>query len=261
MMNIKMKIMKKRVVIKIGTSTLTSGTKRISFGKIEDIASQIEKIKDQYDVVIVSSGAIAAAKQVVEISGYNKKVDSKQAMAAIGQPKLIRIYDDIFSRFGLNVSQCLMTYRDFENETSKNNTRNTINKLLEYGYIPIVNENDTVAVEEIILGDNDKLSALVALTIEADLLIIASDIDGLFDSNPKINKNAKLIEKVNNIDEVFHFADCNKSDQGTGGMISKFQAAKICKDGGVEMWIVNGGYDNFFADALANKIVFTKFIV
>jgi len=260
-MNIKMKSMKKRVVIKIGTSTLTSGTKRISFGKIEDIASQIEKIKDKYDVVIVSSGAIAAAKQVVEISGYNKKVDSKQAMAAIGQPKLIRIYDDIFCRFGLNVSQCLMTYRDFENETSKNNTRNTINKLLEYGYIPIVNENDTVAVEEIILGDNDKLSALVALTIEADLLIIASDIDGLFDSNPKINKNAKLIDKVYNIDEVLHFADCNKSDQGTGGMISKFQAAQICKDGGVEMWIVNGGYDNFFADALANKIVFTKFIV
>lgn len=260
-MNIKMKSMKKRVVIKIGTSTLTSGTKRISFGKIEDIASQIEKIKDKYDVVIVSSGAIAAAKQVVEISGYNKKVDSKQAMAAIGQPKLIRIYDDIFNMFGLNVSQCLMTYRDFENETSKSNTRNTINKLLEYGYIPIVNENDTVAVEEIVLGDNDKLSALVALTIEADLLIIASDIDGLFDSNPKINKNAKLIEKVYNIDEVIHFADCNKSDQGTGGMISKFQAAQICKDGGVEMWIVNGGYDNFFADALADKIIFTKFIV
>ncbi len=251
--------MKKRVVIKIGTSTLTAGTKRILYSKIEDIACQIEKVNASFDVVIVTSGAIAAARQYVEIDGFCKNIESKQAMASIGQPKLMRIYDEIFSRFGLKISQCLMTYRDFENETSRENTRNTINKLLEYGYVPVVNENDTVAVEEIVLGDNDKLSALVALAISADLLVLASDIDGLFDSNPKINNRARLIKNVSNISDVYTCADSNKSEQGTGGMLSKFQAAQLCMESGIEMWIVNGGYNNFFIDALDGRICYTQF--
>ncbi|MCO6499645.1 MAG: glutamate 5-kinase [Vicingus serpentipes] len=251
--------MKKKLVVKIGTSTLTTLTDRISYAKIEDLARQIVALKDNYDIVIVSSGAIATARQFVNISGHNKDVDSKQAMAAIGQPKLIRIYDEVFSSFGLNVAQCLMTYRDFEDASAKSNTKNTIDKLLEHNYIPIINENDTVAIEEIVLGDNDKLSALVAVIIDADISIVASDIDGLYNHNPHTNKEAKLIKEVNNIDEVASFVEEKKSNLGTGGMSSKFAAAKICKEKNIEMWIVNGGRNNFIVDALNGQIPFTKF--
>ena len=252
--------MKRKLIIKIGTSILTAGTNRISYAKIEDIARQIVVLKKDYEIVLVSSGAIATARQFVEINGYDKYVDSKQAMAAIGQPKLMKIYDEIFSSFGLKVAQCLMTYRDFENTIAKANTKNTINKLLEHDYIPIINENDTVAIEEIILGDNDKLSALVASVMDADLLIIASDIDGLYDQNPHLNKEAKLIQEVTNLKQVMSFAKEKKSDLGIGGMTSKIQAAKICEQKSIEMWIVNGGRKNFLIEALQDKISFTKFI-
>ena len=197
--------MKKKIVLKIGTSTLTAGSNRISYGKIEDIARQFVILKKEYDLILVSSGAIATAKQFVEINGYNNKVDSKQAMAAIGQPKLMKIYDEIFGNFGLKIAQCLLTYRDFENIIAKTNTKNTINKLLKHGYIPIINENDTVAIEEIVLGDNDKLSAFVATVIGADLLIIASDIDGLYDQNPFLNKKAKIIKEVKDSKKIISF--------------------------------------------------------
>jgi len=251
---------KKKLILKIGTSTLTAGTNRISYAKIEDIARQIIILKKDYDIVLVSSGAIATARQFVDINRYNKDVDSKQAMAAIGQPKLMRIYDEVFDSFGLKVAQCLMTYRDFENTKAKTNTKNTINKLLEHDYIPIINENDTVAIEEIVLGDNDKLSALVAAVIKADLLIIASDINGLYDQNPHLDKKAKLIQEVTNLEQVKSFAKEKKSDLGTGGMTSKIQAAEICKENKIEMWIVNGGKNNFLVDALQDKIPFTKFM-
>ncbi len=251
--------MKKKLVIKIGTSTLTGGSKRISFGKIEDIARQVEELRDKYDIVLVSSGAIAAAKQFVSIFGDSGKIESKQAMAAIGQPKLMRFYEEIFEKYSLKTAQCLMTYRDFENETSKANTRSTLLKLLEHNYIPIVNENDTVAVEEILLGDNDKLSALVASVLDADILIIASDIDGLYDSNPHLNNNAKLIEEVSNLEEAFNFVGERNGGQGTGGMTSKIEAAKICQKAKVKMWIVNGGTNNFIINALFNKMLYTKF--
>ncbi len=252
--------MKKKLIIKIGSSTLTVGTNRISYAKIEDIVRQIVVLKKDYEIILISSGAIATARQFIEINGYDKYVDSKQAMAAIGQPKLMKIYDEIFNSFGLKVAQCLMTYRDFENTTAKINTKNTINKLLKYGYIPIINENDTVAIEEIVLGDNDKLSALVASVTDADLLVIASDIDGLYDQNPHLNKKAKLIQEVTNLEEVKSFAKDKKSNLGAGGMISKIQAAEICEQKSIEMWIVNGGKNNFLIDALENKISFTKFI-
>ena len=251
--------MKKRLVLKIGTSTLTEGTNRISYAKIEDIAKQIVTLKEEYDFILVSSGAIAMAKQFIEINDYTKKVDSKQAMAAIGQPKLMGVYDEIFSRFGLKVAQCLMTYRDFKNTVAKTNTKNTINKLLQHEYIPIINENDTVAIEEIVIGDNDKLSAFMAIVINADLLVIASDIDGLYDKNPYLNKKAKFIKEVKNLNHVKSFIEEKKSSLGTGGMTSKIQAAKICKQKNIEMWIVNGGKNNFLIDALQNKISFTKF--
>lgn len=251
--------MKKKLVLKIGTSTLTAGTNRISYAKIENIARQIVTLKNEWEIILVSSGAIAAAKQFVEIRGYDKHVDSKQAMAAIGQPKLMRIYDEIFSSFGLHVAQCLMTYRDFEDEAAKLNTRHTILKLLENDYVPIINENDTVAIEEIILGDNDKLSTLVAVIIEADLLVLGSDIDGLHKENPHLNREAEHIKEVTDLRQVASYIREKNSDLGTGGMTTKLQAAEICQKNKIEMWIVNGGRHNFLIDALENKIPFTKF--
>lgn len=252
--------MKKKLVLKIGTSTLTNGTKLISRGKVEDIGRQILVLQDEYDIILVSSGAIAAAKQRINIIDAGKLVETKQAMAAIGQPLLMRIYNEIFSDFGIRTAQCLMTYRDFENETSRTNTLNTINELLKHSYIPIINENDTTAVEELILGDNDKLSALVAALIHADLLIIASDIDGVFDKNPHLHKDAKLIAEIKNIDEARSLVEERDSDLGTGGMNSKLEAAMICQKENIETWIVSGGRNNFLIDALEGKIPCTKFL-
>ena len=186
-------------------------------------------------------------------------MDSKQAMAAIGQPKLMRFYDEIFGSFGLRVAQCLMTYRDFEDESAKQNTRNTLNKLLEHGYIPIINENDTVSVEEIMLGDNDKLSALVTVIMDADLLVLASDMNGLHTGNPHLDDAVELIEEVRDLEEVMQFVQERDSEHGTGGMTSKIEAAKICAAKNTEMWIVNGGKDNFLVEALSGALPCTKF--
>lgn len=251
--------MKKRLIIKIGTSTLTAGTNRISFAVIEDLARQIVVLKEEYNIVIVSSGAIATARQFVEISGFNKHVDSKQALAAIGQTKLMELYDNIFATFGLNIAQILLTYRDFENPIANENTRNTINKLWEVDYIPIVNENDTVSIEEIVLGDNDKLSSLVAVITEANLLVLVSDIDGIFTANPHINKEAKLIEHISDINTVKHCIEEKESTLGTGGMTSKINAAEVCMNSNIEMWIVNGENKSYIINAMNGGIPFSKF--
>ncbi|MEJ7862764.1 MAG: glutamate 5-kinase [Pyrinomonadaceae bacterium] len=252
--------MKKTLVLKIGTSTLTSGTNLISRGKIEDIGRQVLSLREDFDIVLVSSGAIAAAKQYINISDAGRLVESKQAMAAIGQPLLMRIYNEIFSDFGIRTAQCLMTYRDFENVTSRQNTLNTITELIKYRYVPIINENDTTAVEEIILGDNDKLSALVAALIGADLLVLASDIDGVFDKNPHLHADAKLIPEIYNINEAQNLVEERDSGLGTGGMNSKLEAAMICQKENIETRIVNGGANNFLIDALAGKLPCTKFL-
>ncbi|MPM10994.1 Glutamate 5-kinase [bioreactor metagenome] len=251
--------MKKKLIIKIGTSTLTAGTNRISFAVIESLARQIVELKKEFDIVIVSSGAIATARQFVEINGSHKNVDSKQAMAAIGQTKLMELYDDIFRTFGLNIAQILLTYRDFENEVANENTRNTINKLWEVDYIPIVNENDTVSIEEIVLGDNDKLSALVAVITKADLLILVSDIDGIYTCNPHLHPNAELITEVSDLNSITNCVEEKESTLGTGGMSSKIYAAEICMRHRVEMWIVNGQRANYIIKALNGGIPFTRF--
>ena len=251
--------MKKKLIIKIGTSTLTAGTNRISFAVIESLARQIVELRKTYDVVIVSSGAIATARQFVEISGYHRNVDSKQAMAAIGQTKLMELYDSIFSTFGLNIAQILLAYLEYENPVANENTRNTIKRLWQADYIPIVNKNDTVSSEEIVLGDNDKLSALVAVITNADLLVLVSDIDGIFDHNPHLHSDARLIAEVDNLDSVRHCIEEKASTLGTGGMSSKVYAAEICMRNGVEMWIVNGQRANHILRAMKGEIPFTRF--
>ena len=251
---------KELIVLKVGSSTLTAGTKRISRGKIEDIARQLLVLQERYDVVLVSSGAIATAKQFINIQGWENVVASKQAMSAIGQPKLMQIYYEVFSDFGLKIAQCLLTYRDFESQHSKTNTFNTITELLKHGYIPIINENDTVAVEEIILGDNDQLSAKVATLIKANQLVLASDIDGLYDRNPHLYPEAKLIEEVMDFSVLNVDIEEKSNGLGTGGMTSKIKAAKICTEANIGVCIVNGNRSNFLVDCLQQRVPFTKFI-
>lgn len=251
--------MKQRIVVKIGSSTLTAGTGRISRGKIEDIAQQLEKLQSEYDIILVSSGAIATAKQFVEIDNWNDKVASRQAMSAIGQPKLMQLYSEVFSDYNLRIAQCLMTYRDFENKESKKNTINTINELLKHNFIPIINENDTVSVEEIVLGDNDKLSALVATLLDVNKLIIASDIDGLYNKNPFLHKDAELIKEVSDLESIREFIQERENGLGTGGMTSKIKAVEICLSSGIEVCLVNGGKSNFIQDVLAEQVLYTRF--
>src|SRR5210317_1887955 len=171
---------KKRILLKVGSNTLTKETNNISRGKIEDLANQIAKLQDTCEFVIVSSGAIAVAKQFVKLESKQKDVFVKQALASIGQPHLIRIYQEIFREYGLLTSQCLLSYSDFEKQESRKNIVNTINVLVNNNYIPIINENDTVATHEIQFGDNDKLGALTASLLKADLFIIATNTNGIY---------------------------------------------------------------------------------
>ena len=251
--------MKPLLVVKLGSAILTAGTDRVSRGKIEDVARQLCNLKDVYDVVLVSSGAIATAKQFIEIDGWENVVASKQAMSAIGQPRLMQIYQEVFSDFGIRIAQCLMTYRDFENSNSRRNTLNTVLELIKHDYLPIINENDTVATEEIMLGDNDKLSAKVATLIEADTLVLASDIDGLYTKNPHINSDAKLLTEVSDLSDLDKYIEEKDNGLGTGGMTSKIEAARICSEAGIRTIIVNGRRENFIIDCLKAEIPHTRF--
>lgn len=250
---------KATLVLKLGSSTLTNGTNRISRGKIEDVAKQILALRDSYHLILVSSGAIAAARQFINVQSSPKSVATKQAMSAIGQPKLMQIYYEVFSDFGIKIAQCLLTYRDFESEESKKNTVNTIEELLKYDYIPIINENDTVSVEEIILGDNDKLSAMVASLLDAKALVLASDIDGLFDKNPHLYQDAQLIPVVHDLSDLEQFIEEKQGGLGTGGMTSKIIAAEICFKAFIEVIIVNGSRANFLVECLEGIVPCTRF--
>ena len=247
---------KKRIVLKIGSNVLTKETDHISRGKIEDFARQIANLKEEYEFIIVSSGAIAAAKQFVHLEG--KAVTVKQALASIGQPHLMRIYQENFRELGLLTSQCLLSYSDFEKEQAKINIVNTINVLVENSYIPIINENDTVATDEIKFGDNDKLAALTAVLLDADLLIIATNTDGIYTKNSIEKNKAETIKGISNIELLKSEIFTSISKHGTGGMATKIEAATIAQNGNIETWIVNGLKDNFIENAIKNSVEFTK---
>ncbi|MCL4144513.1 UNVERIFIED_CONTAM: hypothetical protein GTU68_003800 [Idotea baltica] len=249
---------KKRILLKIGSNTLTKETNNISRGKIEDIANQIAKLKHSCEFIIVSSGAIAVAKQFVKLESKSEEVFVKQALASIGQPHLIRIYQEIFREYGLLSSQCLLSYSDFEKQQSKTNIVNTINVLVQNNYIPIINENDTVATDEIQFGDNDKLAALTAVLLEVDLLIIATNTNGIYTKESIKNKKPKTIEIVTDLETLLQEVVSSKSKHGTGGMQSKIEAASLTKNANIETWIVNGLEDHFILNAFDNKVPFTK---
>lgn len=249
---------KKRILLKVGSNTLTKETDNISRGKIEDIANQIAKLKDTCEFIIVSSGAIAVAKQFVKLESKQEDVFVKQALASIGQPHLIRIYQEIFREYGLLTSQCLLSYSDFEKEESKTNIVNTINVLVSNNYIPIINENDTVATDEIKFGDNDKLGALTASLLKADLFIIATNTNGIYTKESMENGSPKTIEVVEDFNTLKKQIVNSKSTHGSGGMQSKIEAASVAKNANIETWIVNGLEDYFILNAFENKQPFTK---
>ena len=249
---------KKRILLKIGSNTLTKETDNISRGKIEDIANQIAKLQDTCEFIIVSSGAIAVAKQFVKLESKGKAINVKQALASIGQPHLIRIYQEIFREYGLLTSQCLLSYSDFEKEESKTNISDTINVLVNNNYIPIINENDTVATDEIKFGDNDKLGALTASLLKVDLFIIATNTNGIYTKDSIENKTPKTIEEVIDFNELEKQVVNSKSSHGSGGMLSKIEAASVTRKANIETWIVNGIEDNFIINAFENKVPFTK---
>ena len=251
---------KKRVLLKIGTNTLTKETHQISRGKIEDIGRQLSLLSDDYEFIIVSSGAIAVAKQFVNLESNGREINVKQALAAIGQPHLMRIFQESFRELGLLTSQCLLSYADFKREKSKENIINTINVLLDNHYIPIINENDTVATEEIQFGDNDKLAALTAGLMGVDLVIIATNTDGIYTKDSFKSHQKSTIAEVSDLNVLKSEIYDGKSSHGTGGMLSKIEAAEILKNNQIETWIVNGINDNFIIDAIGGKISFTRIL-
>ncbi|HET8735151.1 MAG TPA: glutamate 5-kinase [Pricia sp.] len=250
--------MKKRILLKIGSNTLTKETDQISRGKIEDIGRQIALLKNDYEFIVVSSGAIAAAKQFVRLEHNGGEINVKQALAAIGQPHLMRMFQESFRELGLFSAQCLLSYSDFGNLKSKSNIKNTIDILVSNNFIPIINENDTVAADEIQFGDNDKLAALTAALLKVDLLMIATNTDGIYTKVSMEKGNPETIAKVTGLQELQAEISTSKSSHGTGGMTSKIEATTIARNAGIETWVVNGLKDNFVVDALENRSRHTR---
>ena len=232
----------KRVVIKVGTTTLTHETGLLNLERIEILVRQIANLHNNgYEVMLVTSGAIGAGMGKLNLKNRPKTLPEKQAVAAVGQVALIHLYQKIFAEYGKNVGQLLLTASDINERNRYLNGRNTCFALFNAGVIPIINENDAIAVEEIKVGDNDTLSAFVATLVDADLLIILSDIDGLYDSNPKENPNAKLLPLITTLNvEIKAMAGDSNSKFGTGGMATKIKAAEIALNSGVNMVIAQG---------------------
>ena len=234
---------KQRIVIKIGSSSLTHpSTGSLDLIKLEILVREISDLRNQgKEVVLVSSGAIMVGSRTMGYEKKPSKLSEKQACAAIGQAKLMMIYQKLFAEYGQTAAQILITKNTMVNDISRKNASNTFEELLKMGAIPIVNENDTVSTYEMQFGDNDTLSAIVAALIHADLLILLSDIDGLFTDDPHQSKNAKFISLVESLDESFiQMGKGSSSSVGTGGMATKLSAAKIATSAGADMLIANG---------------------
>jgi glutamate 5-kinase len=252
----------KRIVVKIGSSSLTSPIGGLDMGNLQKFTGEISKIKDNnLEVIIVSSGAIAAGLKYLNIDERPKKYSMLQAVAAVGQHDLMRVYSSFFFKNNKKVGQILVTREDTSRREQYLNIKNTIISLIDLEVIPIINENDSVALDEIKFGDNDTLAALVAGLIEADLLVILSDIDGLFDKNPQINPDAKLISIVENItEEIENVAGGIGSSYGSGGMVTKIRSAKICSFSGIPMAIANSRQPNVIQRILEGENLGTFFI-
>ena len=251
-----------RIVIKLGTSTLTHQTGNLNIRRVEKLCEVISDIKNAgCEVILVSSGAIGMGVGKLGLKSRPEDIPSKQAVAAVGQCELMYIYDKLFDEYHHTVAQILITGDDLENDRYRENFSNTIKKLLEYGALPIINENDTVATDEIVIGDNDTLAALVSRFIQADLLILLSDIDGLYTADPRVDASAELLSTVEEIDDkILSLASGKGTDLGTGGMVTKLNAAKICMESGCTMIIANGAVPENLYDIIDGKNIGTKFL-
>lgn len=252
-----------RIVVKVGTSTLAHPTGRLNIQRMEKLCKVLSDLKNMgHEIILVSSGAIAMGFGKLNLSERPKDVPTKQASAAVGQCELMYIYDKLFTEYNHTVAQLLITAPDIEEGgVRKRNFHNTLARLLELGALPVINENDTISTEEFGIGDNDTLSAIVAVTIQADLLILLSDIDGLFDGDPRKNPDAKLIDTVEKIDEhIISLGGGSGSNLGTGGMATKLRAAQMATAAGCEMVIANGQSPEVLYDVAAGKRVGTRFL-
>ena len=232
----------KRIVVKVGTSTLTYDTGKINIRRMSKLAQVLSDLKNAgVEVTLVTSGAIGVGVGKLGLKERPKDTPGRQAAATVGQCELMFLYDKFFGEYGNITGQLLVTKDDFENEERHTNLHNSFMKLFEYGAIPIVNENDSVAVEEIVFGDNDSLSAHVAKIVGADTLIILTDIEGLFSANPREDENAVLIHTVDTItDDILALAGGSGTNRGTGGMITKLHAAQIATESGINTVVMNG---------------------
>lgn len=250
-----------KIVIKVGTSTLTYDTGKMNIKRIDTLARTLSDLHNSgKDIVLVSSGAVGAAMGKLGITEKPQEINIKQALAAVGQCELMYLYDKLFSEYHNTVAQVLLTKDDVSVSSRMTNTKNTFKTLLDMGIIPVVNENDTVSTEELGIGDNDNLSALVAELVEADLLILLSDIDGFYDSDPHTNPDAKIISLVDDVNKVTSLAGGAGSKRGTGGMITKLEAAKRVTDSGIDMIISNGNNIVGLYDIFDGKETGTLFV-
>lgn len=251
----------KRVVIKVGTSSLTYETGKLNIKKIESIVRVVSDLRNRgVEVVLVSSGAVGAGVGKLNLAEKPSDTRKKQALAAIGQATLVSMYDRFFSEYGHSSAQVLLTKFILDVEERYINTKNTFETMFEYGVIPIVNENDVISTYELEFGDNDTLSAHIAKLVDAGLLIILSDIDGLYDSNPQTNPDAKLISVVEKVDDkTYAIAGGAGSSRGTGGMVTKLKAAEIVNPEGIDMIITNGAHPERIYDIFEGKLTGTLF--
>jgi len=260
---------KRKIVVKVGTSTLTHEGGTLNLRSFDALARVLSDIRNMgHEVILVSSGAIAVGAGKMKMKEMPSKLSHKQAAAAVGQCELMHLYDKFFAEYNNIVAQILLTREDVDSQEKKQNLLNTFEALLEMGIIPIVNENDSVSHAEIeshtdehkLFGDNDSLSAVVAVLCGADTLILLSDIDGLYDCNPAEDQNARLIREVRIIDEeIICCAGGAGSRRGTGGMITKIHAAELATQNGIDMIIANGERPELLYDILAGRQVGTLF--
>ena len=250
-----------RIVIKIGTSTLAHPTGHLNIRLVEHLCKVVSDIKNAgHEVILVSSGAIGMGVGKLGLLCRPRDIPTKQAAAAVGQCELMYTYDKLFSEYNHTVAQLLITGADVENATRHENFSNTLTRLLELKALPIINENDTVATEEIVIGDNDTLAAIVAKSVRADRLILLSDIDGLYTADPHKDPEATLISHIFSITEdIRSLGGGSASSQGTGGMATKLHAAQICMEAGCDMVITNGCRPDDLYDILEGKTVGTTF--
>lgn len=255
----------KKIVIKFGSSSLTNGTKQLCRPHMVELARQVSHLHEMgHDLIIVSSGAIAAGRDSLPVETKSACLPTKQMMASIGQVRLMHTWSELFSIYGVVIGQILLTRDDIANEKRAENAKNTFQTLLGHKVIPIVNENDTVSTEEIRFGDNDTLSALVAKLVGADLLILLTDQEGLYTADPRIHAEAKLIHSIEVIEDLMHICAGNSSNPhgiGTGGMATKVEAAKIANQHGTVVTIASAKKPNVLVELLSGKKIGTTFQV